>query len=286
MKNKWLFYFRSLEINKPLTESALKMDISSIKNPQIKYLKQLQSKSKQRVGDECFVVEGVREIEMALRYNYYVDKVFISEEFYKADLKFSDQTEILSISSNVYQNLAYRSSTEGIVGLCKSPKHDLNFLKFKTQNPLVLVLESPEKPGNIGAVLRTADAAQVDAVIIANPKTDVYNPNTIRASLGAVFSNPIAIGSSKEVYAFLKEHSFNMYSATLQNSNSYLEKNYKNKTALVMGSEAHGLTDFWRVQPDIQSINIPMLGHIDSMNLSVSTAVLCFEALRQRQSQD
>ncbi|RRO24952.1 TrmH family RNA methyltransferase [Flavobacteriaceae bacterium 14752] len=262
------------------------MNITSTKNSQIKYLKQLQSKSKLRLADGCFVVEGVREIEMALAFNYYIDKVFIAEELYQGDLKFSDQTEILSISSNVYQHLAYRSSTEGVVGLCKSAKHDLKSLKFKTQNPLILVLESPEKPGNIGAILRTADAAQVDAVIIADSKTDVYNPNTIRASLGAVFSTPIAIASSNEVYKFLKENSFNIYTATLQNSNSYLENNYRNKTAFVMGSEAQGLTEFWRVQPDIHSINIPMLGHIDSMNLSVSTAILCFEAIRQRQSQD
>ncbi|MGX1023007.1 TrmH family RNA methyltransferase [Psychroflexus sp. MBR-150] len=260
------------------------MKISSTKNSQIKYLKQLQSKSKLRVGDARFVVEGVREIEMALTYNYQIEKVFFAENLYQSDLNFSDKTEVISISTDVYQHLAYRSSTEGVVALCKSPKHNLKHLKFKASNPLVLVLESPEKPGNIGAILRTADAAQVDAIIIANPKTDLYNPNTIRASLGAVFSNQIALGSSKEVYAFLKEHSFYMYSATLQNSNSYLNEDYKNNTAFVMGSEAYGLTEFWRNQPDIQAINIPMLGQIDSMNLSVSTAVLTFEALRQRRS--
>ncbi len=260
------------------------MTISSTKNPQIKYLKQLQSKSKLRINDGCFVVEGVREIEMALNNNYDISKVYYAEELYESALNISNDIEAVSISTKVYEHLAYRSSTEGIVALCKSPTHYLSDLKFNSSNPLVLILESPEKPGNIGAILRTADAAQVDAFIIANPKTDIYNPNTIRASLGAVFSNTISLGSSEEVYQFLNNHSFNIFTATLQNSNSYLEKNYNNKTAFVMGSEAYGLSDFWRKQNNIQAINIPMLGQIDSMNLSVSTAILTFEALRQRQT--
>ncbi|MBS3738940.1 TrmH family RNA methyltransferase [Mesohalobacter halotolerans] len=260
------------------------MHITSTKNPQIKHLKQLQSKSKLRVDENSFVIEGVREIEMALTHHYHIVKVFIAEDFYQADLKFEEHTQVIRISSNVYQHLAYRSSTEGIVALCKSPKHNLSHFKTHAENPLVLVLESPEKPGNIGAILRTVDAAKLDAVMIADPKTDLYNPNTIRASLGAVFSNSIVLGSSDEIYEFLNDNSFNMYSATLQNSNSYLSENYKTKTAFIMGSEAYGLTTFWRQKPNIQAINIPMKGQIDSMNLSVSSAILIFEALRQRES--
>lgn len=262
------------------------MEITSTKNPQIKHLKQLQAKSKLRLKAGFFVIEGVREIEMALIYNYHIDTVFVAEELYRADLNFSDETEMISISTKVYEHLAYRTSTEGVVAICKSPKHNLTHLKFKNSNPLVLVLESPEKPGNIGAILRTADAARIDAVIIADAKTDLYNPNTIRASLGTVFSNHIALGSSEEIYGFLKNNSFKVYTATLQNSNSYLRENYKTKTAFVMGSEAYGLTKFWRDQPEIKAVNIPMRGQIDSMNLSVSSAILIFEALRQRASID
>jgi TrmH family RNA methyltransferase len=258
------------------------MIISSTKNPQIKYLKQLQSKSKLRLKHNCFVVEGVREIEMALKFNYQFQKVFISDDNYTADLKFTTQTEVINISSKVYEDIAYRSSTEGVIGICASKLHNLSDLTFKNSTPLVLVLESPEKPGNIGAILRTADASGVNAVIIADPRTDLYNPNTIRASLGAVFSNQIAVGDSKDVIQFLEEQDIHIYSATLQNSNSYLEHDYCQPTAFALGSEANGLSELWRNQPTIQHINIPMQGEIDSMNLSVSTAILTFEAVRQR----
>ena len=220
---------------------------------------------------------------MAYKYNYNFKKVLYVEELYEGDINFSSQTEVIQISHDVYKNLAYRSSTEGVIAVVDAPSHSLSQLKFKKPNPLILILESPEKPGNIGAILRTADAAQVDAVIIADPITDLYNPNTIRASLGAVFSNSVALESSKEVYDYLTGKSFHLFTATLQNSNSYLDENYQKPTAFIMGSEAKGLSSFWRDKPNIQAINIPMLGEIDSMNLSVSTAILTFEALRQRQ---
>jgi len=258
------------------------MTISSTKNPQIKYIKQLQNKSKLRIQDNCFVVEGVREIEMALKFNYRFLKVFVSEKHYNAELKFPNTTEVIQISSKVYKDIAYRSSTEGIIGLSESKLHDLHHLSFKNANPLILVLESPEKPGNIGAILRTADASGADAVIIANPRTDLYNPNTIRASLGAVFSNQIGLGTSGDVIRFLVENGIHIYSATLQHSNSYLAHDYRQPTAFAMGSEAYGLSKIWRNRPEIQPVNIPMQGQIDSMNLSVSTAILTFEAVRQR----
>lgn len=258
------------------------MIISSPKNSQIKTLKQLRSKSRYRIKDKCFVVEGLREIEMALNFGYKFLKIYIADGLYQHQLHFPEEIEIIQVSKEVYEHLAYRSSTEGIVGLVESPSNHLKTLNFKRKNPLVLVLETPEKPGNIGAVLRTADAAQVDAVIIANPKTDLYNPNTIRASLGAIFSTPLAVGSSEEVFQYLTDLEFHLFAATLQNSNSYLEESYQGSTAFIMGSEAKGLSSFWREKPNIKTINIPMLGEIDSMNLSVSTAILTFEAVRQR----
>ncbi len=258
------------------------MTITSPKNTQIKYLKQLQSKSKLRIRDNCFVVEGVREIEMALKSRYRFKTIFISEELYNAELNLPSDVEIIKISTVVYEYLAYRSGTEGIIGLAESRSHALSDLRFKSDSPLILVLESPEKPGNIGAILRTADASSVDAVIIANPITDLYNPNTIRSSLGAVFTNQIAMANSEKVIEFLQDQHIQMYAATLQNSNSYLKHDYTKPTAFVMGSEAHGLAEIWRKRKDIQAINIPMQGDLDSMNLSVSTAILTFEAVRQR----
>lgn len=259
------------------------MLITSTKNDQIKYLKLLQSKSKVRQEAHCFVVEGTREMQLAIANGIDVLKVYIDPSIYNKTLAFNDEVEVIEISGKVYRHIAYRSSTEGIIGICKTPPHRLKDLKLNTTNPLVIVLESPEKPGNIGAILRTADAAGVDAVLIANPRTDLYNPNSIRSSLGAIFSNQIAVGTSEDIIAFLKERNITIYAATLQNSNSYLNFNYREASAFAMGSEANGLSESWRDRPDIQAINIPMHGEIDSMNLSVSTAILTYEAVRQRQ---
>ena len=149
------------------------------------------------------------------------------------------------------------------------------------ENPLILVMESIEKPGNIGAMLRTCDAANIDAVILANPKTDLYNPNLIRSSVGCIFTNQIATGTNEEVIAFLKNRKISIYSATLQDSNSYHTQNYTPASAIVVGTEATGLSQTWRDNAN-QNILIPMQGQIDSMNVSVAAAILLFEAKRQR----
>jgi TrmH family RNA methyltransferase len=144
-----------------------------------------------------------------------------------------------------------------------------------------LVAESPEKPGNIGALLRTADAANIDAVFIANPKTDLFNPNIIRSSVGCLFTNQIATGTSAEIIEFLQKKNINIYATTLQNSNEYHKENYTKATAIVVGTEATGLTEEFRTAAT-QNINIPMQGAIDSMNVSVAAAIVIFEAKRQR----
>jgi len=154
-------------------------------------------------------------------------------------------------------------------------------LKLKTRNPLILVAEAPEKPGNIGAILRTADAANLDAVIIANPKTDLYNPNIIRSSVGCVFTNTIATGSTSEIITFLKENNIAIYSAILQESVPYQTCDFKESSAIVVGTESTGLSQEWRDESK-QNIHIPMQGEIDSMNVSVAAGILIFEAKRQR----
>ena len=143
------------------------------------------------------------------------------------------------------------------------------------------MLESLEKPGNIGAILRTADAAKIDAVIIANPKPDLYNPNLIRSSVGCLFTNQIAVGTNAAIIDYLKSKNIDIYAATLQNSVPYHIQNFTSATALVVGTEATGLTAEWR-DVSKQNIIIPMQGTIDSMNVSVATAILVFEAKRQR----
>ena len=146
---------------------------------------------------------------------------------------------------------------------------------------MILIAEAPEKPGNIGAILRTADAANVDAVIIANPKTDLYNPNIIRSSVGCVFTNQIATGSTSEIISFLKERNISIYCAALQASEIYTTQDFTKATAIVMGTEATGLSAAW-LEQSTQNIIIPMQGEIDSMNVSVAAGILIFEASRQR----
>jgi len=177
--------------------------------------------------------------------------------------------------------VAYRESTEGIIAEVEYKSLTLEDLKLP-ENPLVMVLESVEKPGNLGAVLRSADAAGVDAVIFCDPLTDLYNPNLIRASIGAIFTVPTVAASSEETIAFLKARGIQILTAQLQDSSLYYDVDMRRGTALVMGTEATGLTDVWR-QAASAHIRIPMLGRLDSLNVSVSAAILLFEAVRQRQ---
>lgn len=257
--------------------------ITSVQNSYIKLLVQLQEKSKIRKQTGSFLIEGKREIELALKGNYELETVLflpeiISEE--QINKLTNQQLNVIKISKEVYQKLAYRDSTEGIIAVAKSKPLQLSDLKLK-ENPLILVLESIEKPGNIGAMLRTADAAKIDAVIIANPKSDIYNPNIIRSSVGCVFTNQIAVCTTSEAISYLKENNIAIYSATLQNSNEYHKESYTSATAIVVGTEATGVTQEFR-DKSTQNIIIPMQGEIDSMNVSVAAAILLFEAKRQR----
>ncbi len=258
--------------------------ISSTQNPYIKDLLKLQDKSRERKKKGLFLIEGQREISLAIKGNYKIDTIlFVAEMFSKEDLNQVQQhtSQCIEITKEIYQKLAYRDTTEGIIAVVKSIGFNLDSIKFKTSTPLILVIEGIEKPGNIGAMLRTADAANVDAVFIADPKTDLFNPNIIRSSVGCVFTNQIAVGNSEEIIDFLQAKNINIYSATLQNSNQYHKNDYTKATALVVGTEATGITQIWRDKAT-QNINIPMQGEIDSMNVSVAAAILTFEAKRQR----
>ena len=257
--------------------------ITSIQNTFIKSLVLLQEKSKFRKQSGTFLIEGKREIELAIKGDYELDTIlFLPELLSKEQItKLSKNSfDLIEINKEVYQKLAYRDTTEGILAIAKIKSHVLSDL-ILPENPLILVMESIEKPGNIGAMLRTCDAANIDAVIIANPKTDLYNPNIVRSSVGCLFTNQIATGTTDDVIQFLKDKNISIFSATLQNSNAYHQENYTNPTALVVGTEATGLTQAWRDHSK-QNILIPMQGEIDSMNVSVASAILLYEAKRQR----
>ena len=259
-------------------------EITSIQNQYVKNLLKLQEKARERKKQGLFIIEGKREISLAISANYQFDTVLFYPELISENEilhLFNENINRIEISKEVYQKLAYRASTEGIIAVTKTKDFSLNKVQFINKNPLILVAEGVEKPGNIGALLRTADAANVDAVFIANPKSDLYNSNIIRSSVGCVFTNQIAVGTSEEMISFLQEKNIAIFTATLQNSNEYHKENYTDSSAIVVGTEATGLTDIWR-EAATQNINIPMQGQIDSMNVSVSAAIILFEAKRQR----
>lgn len=260
--------------------------ITSTQNKLVKDILQLQEKSKVRKKEQLFTIEGQREILIALGNGYTIKQLLVCFDFVTDDIissinKTSNKAiEYIEITKEVYQKIAYRESTEGLIAVAEFKNHALDQLNLPP-NPLVVVLESLEKPGNIGAVLRTADAAKIDAVIIANPKTDLYNPNIVRSSVGALFTNTIAIGSNEEIIDYFKTNNIAIYTAILQEAVPYFTVDYKQGAAIVMGTEATGLTTQWRDNATANII-IPMEGQIDSMNVSVATAVLIFEAKRQR----
>ena len=192
-----------------------------------------------------------------------------------------DGVRLFEVSKAVYEKMAYRDSTEGVVAEVKTRQLALDSLQLPEQ-PLVVVLERVEKPGNLGAILRSADAAGVDAVIVCDPLTDLYNPNLIRSSVGGIFSVPCVACTSEECIRFLKSQHIQILTAQLQDSSLYYDTDMRQSTAIVMGTESTGLTDQWRAAADAH-IRIPMLGRIDSLNVSVSAAILMYEAVRQRQ---
>ena len=257
--------------------------ITSAQNPYIKSLLLLQEKAKVRKQTGTFLIEGKREISLAIKGGYLIDTLLFYPELIsekEINKLVQNGTTIIEINKDIFEKLAYRESTEGVIAVANSKSFGLNDLKLN-ENPLILIAEAPEKPGNIGALLRTADAANLDAVIIANPNGDLYNPNIIRSSVGCLFTNQIATGTTTEIITFLKDRKISFYCATLQNSTSYHTQDYTTPTALVVGTEATGLSQEWR-EASTQNIIIPMQGEIDSMNVSVAAAILIFEAKRQR----
>lgn len=275
--------------------------ITSLQNPRVKEVTALQSSSSLRREKGLFVVEGLREVERCLESGFRLRSVFYCpsvcrhisscDSFRRSHVPTpSEGVRVFEVSEAVYGKMAYRGGTEGILAVVYGNAGDRSLealdrvLSGDTSAPLIVVVESVEKPGNLGAMLRTADASGVSAVLICDPHTDLYNPNLIRASLGGVFTRNIAVCSSEEAIAWLKARGISILTAQLQDSELYYDTDMTRPTALVFGTEADGLTDIWRRAADAH-IRIPMLGRIDSLNVSASMAVLCYEALRQRHGQ-
>ena len=252
--------------------------ITSQHNPKIKHLLQLQQKSSLRRSEGLFVVEGRRELMHCMTAGYEVDTVFILESEVTQEMPaLGDAVHVYTVSSQVYEKIAYRGTTEGIIAIVKTRHLSLNELSSKsaTQSPLYVVLESVEKPGNLGAILRSADAAGVTAVIVCDPLTDLYNPNLIRSSIGAVFTVPVVACTSEACISFLKENGVQILTAQLQDSHLYYDQDMTQPTAIVMGTEATGLTSQWREAADAHI-------QIGRASCRERAAILMYEAIRQR----
>ena len=272
----------------------MKKHISSLQNELIKFTYSLQNKSRIRKKEGLFVVEGIRESLLALesgfsfRYWLVCEDIVLESDLQELERLSHSKTETeesaaewISISLKVYQYLAHRKTTEGVIGIASSRNRSLRDLNLG-RNPLILVAEASEKPGNIGALLRTADAANLDAVIIANARTDIFNPNIIRSSVGCVFTQNVITASTDEIISYLKGNHVAILAAALKDKSiPYFKANYSKASAIVLGTEDTGLSNTWLDQAD-ELIKIPMEGKIDSLNVSVSGAILIFEAKRQR----
>lgn len=255
--------------------------ITSAQNPKIKNLLLLEEKSRARREQGLFVVEGRRELEHCIEAGFRVRTLFVCEEIVSSIPSAVEGSHIISIPEALYRKIAYREGTEGIIAEVEMRTTRLEDLQLK-ENPLIVVLEAVEKPGNLGAVLRTADAAGADALIVADPLTDLYNPNLIRASIGAIFTVPTVTAPTADIIPWLKARGIQILTAQLQDSSPYYDVDMKRGTAIVMGTESTGLTQTWRTAADAH-IRIPMLGRLDSLNVSVSASILLYEAVRQRQ---
>lgn len=257
--------------------------ITSTQNPKIKSLLALE-KPRERRKQCLFLIEGMKEIGLAIKAGYKIGNLFYCEEIISREElgNWVDERLVIPVSKPVFDKIAVRENSGGVIAVAEMKPHRLDDVKL-SKSPLVLVLESVEKPGNLGAILRTADAAGVDAVVICDPQTDFYNPNVIRSSVGCVFTKQVASASSEETIAWLRKNNIKIFCAYLNTSRPYHQIDFKQPSAIVMGTESTGLSDIWVKSADANII-IPMHGMVDSMNVSVSAAVLVFEAVRQRQN--
>ncbi|MEA1963163.1 MAG: RNA methyltransferase [Patescibacteria group bacterium] len=253
--------------------------ITSSKNIKIKEINKLR-KSNKRKKENLFIIEGKKEIDLAKKSGICVKELFFLENVYGEELNSFSGITKNSVADEVFKKISFRENPDGYLAIAQSKNFQLKNIKL-SKNPFLLILEAIEKPGNLGAILRSADAAGIDAVIITEPKTDIFNPNVIRSGLGTIFTNQIAICKNKELFSWLKEKNINTFAATPNTDNFYCGSNFKNSLALVIGAEHEGLSKEWLEFAD-NKIKIPMNGKIDSLNASASAAIILFEVVRQR----
>lgn len=260
--------------------------ISSLQNSLVKEILALQSKSKVRKERRLFVCEGVNEIRLCKAGNYKIHNIlFCSKNIELEHLQkeincFENEVEFLEVSSEVFSKISYREDVYNALAIVSMDDNDWSKIESQ-KNGIYLVAEMVEKPGNLGALLRTADAAGITAVLLADPLCDLYNPNVIRSSVGCVFTVPVFSASTLKIQQFLLENNIRVYTTFMEGAISVWNCDFSNSSAVVVGTESTGLTNNWR-NDSFTNINIPMFGKVDSLNVSVAASLLMFEAIRQR----
>lgn len=253
------------------------MLIESLQNEKIKNLSRVITDNRFRRKSGIFVVEGKQENERALQFQFENVEFYICESIYNQDFP---KGKINLVSEKIYDKIAYRGGSEGIIGIYKSKLNVLSTFKPK-ENSSIIIVESIEKPGNLGAILRSCEAFGIDALIVTDAKTDFYNPNVIRSSVGCLFGMNVFQSNNQELFEFLQENKFTIYTTLMDESAEDLyKKNFTGKSALLFGTEHSGLSDFWIGKG--KNTLIPMSGSIDSLNLSNAVAISCYEILRQK----
>lgn len=255
--------------------------ITSRQNPRVKMLLALR-KPEQRRRNQRFLVEGFRELDRAIQNHFSVECIFFSEHFSKKIPASWNAFSSIELSEEVFEKVSGRENPDGVLAVVHMPETPLpNALP---ENALIVVAEQIEKPGNLGAMLRSCESAGVDYFILAEPLTDLWNPNAIRASQGAIFGIPIAIARNEDVASFLEHEGVQVFATTPHTKNLYWNQEYQKSTAFLMGNEHAGLSDFW-LQRATMPIAIPMKGATsDSLNVNVSLTLCLYEALRVRQN--
>ncbi len=261
--------------------------ISSLVNPQIKRLVRLHSRSK-REREGVFLIEGAQELKAAFTASLALEACYYAEElFQKKDLAYevlekakNARVPLIKITPSLFEKVSLREGPDGLLAVAPSWDLSLRHLRLKTM-PFLLIVEGVEKPGNLGALMRSAEAAGVDALLLCDPVVDPFNPAVVRNSRGAMFSLPLAMGNKEDVYAFLKKQGVLTVATSPSAQVPYWEADLKASLAILMGSEKEGLSPFWLERADI-AVKIPLMGHADSLNLATAAVLVLYEVLRQR----
>lgn len=270
-------------------QSVLLNSITSTQNPKVKAAIKLKNK-RQRDETSTYLIEGYRELSRAESGGAVIESVFVCPEFFLKD----NENQLISILSEkgatvfqttkaVFEKLSYRDRPDGLIAVARKNPSKLDDITFKNDNPFVVVAVSLEKPGNLGTILRSADAVGADAIIVVDRITDVYNPNVVRASVGTLFTQTVVETSTEEILDWLKAHNIQIVATSPGASQVYTEVNYKGPVAIIVGCEQYGLPQNWLELAE-SKVFIPMCGTADSLNAATCTTLMLYEVLRQRQN--